>query len=740
MATNSGANKSVKSTKTTKSIKSSKSKESTESKETKKTTKKQEEQAKSTKSTKSTKSAKSAKSKSTKKTTDTKSKSKSKSDSSGLNSAGHSTRITSASKVIIVESPAKAKTIESILGSDYQVISSKGHVRDLPQKKFGVDLNTLEMTFEIIPGKEPVVEDIKRVTEGKEVLLASDPDREGEAIAWHLSNILNVTGKNRITFSEITPHAIQEAVKSPREVDMNRVNAQLARRALDRIVGYKISPILWRIIKDARSAGRVQSAALKIICEREQKRFEFVPQKYYKVWIEIAGLKANLTKIDGKKIKPTDVTKEIADEILNGVKSVKLIDIDIKEVKKNPPLPFTTSTLQQDASTRLNFAVYKTMKIAQELYEGIDTAEGHIAFITYMRTDSTRISEEAKDATKDFILSRFGQEYLGEEVRKANKESRAKVQDAHECIRPVNVSMTPEKAKNLLDKDHLRLYEIIWKRFVASQMSSAVYKQYSYDFENSKYMFEASVRERIFDGFEAVYSIDDEMSEEHKDLKVREEYNVSPKSQEAETTPPDRYSEASLVKTLENEGIGRPSTYATIIQTLLARKYIVRSRRTLIPTILGFVVNDYLEKRFPDIVDKNFTAEMEKQLDEVESGKKDWKVIIKEFLNKFTKDLEHAQKEFFSIDFETNMHCETCDGNYRLKVGKYGLYLNCPNCKVNKSIKSSMFGVLNDGKLYFLQNEEEKSTEQEEAGIDESPGAKKGGFKKNYYRRKTKKS
>jgi len=639
-----------------------------------------------------------------------------------------------AHKVIIVESPAKARTIENILGSEYQVVSSKGHVRDLPKKQFGVDLKTLEMDFEIIPGKESIVEDIRRITEGKEVLLASDPDREGEAIAWHLSTILNVKGKNRITFSEITPHAIQEAVKSPREIDMNRVNAQLARRVLDRIVGYKISPLLWRIIKDARSAGRVQSAALKIICEREQKRFEFVPQKYYKVWIEIAGLKANLTKIDGKKIKPTDVTKEIADEILRSVKSVKLTNIDIKEVKKNPPLPFTTSTLQQDASSRLNFTVSRTMRIAQELYEGIDTPEGHIAFITYMRTDSTRISEEAKEASKKFISSEFGQEYLGEKGQKSSKEkSKTKVQDAHECIRPVDVFMTPDRVKNLLDKEHYRLYEIIWKRFVASQMSSAIYKQYSYDFEDTNYVFEASIRERIFDGFEVVYSIDDEVSEEHKDLKVGEKYNVAPKSQEAETTPPDRYSEAALVKMLESEGIGRPSTYATIIQTLLTRKYIVKRKKALVPTILGFVVNDYLEKRFPDIVDKNFTADMEKQLDEVENGKKDWKAVVTEFLSEFTKDLEHAQKEFFSIDFETNMVCETCEGNYRLRVGKYGLYLNCPSCKVNKSINSSMFGVLYNGKLYFIQEEQENGQDGSESAEEE-----KSETKRTFYRRKSK--
>lgn len=669
--------------------------------------------------------------KKTQKKTTSKSENKEKS-TKVAKSVEHENYNSNASTVIIVESPAKAKTIESILGKDYQVISSKGHVRDLPQKEFGVDLESLNMEFEIIPGKEPVVEQIKNTVKGKDVLLASDPDREGEAIAWHLATLLNVKGKNRITFSEITPKAIQEAVKSPREIDMNKVNAQLARRVLDRIVGYKISPLLWKILKDAKSAGRVQSAALKIICERERERFKFVPQKYYKVWVEVAGLKANLTKLSDKKLKPTEITKEIADDVLKNVKEVELFDIDIKEVKKNPPLPFITSTLQQDASSKLGFSVAKTMKIAQELYEGVDTPEGHIAFITYMRTDSTRISDEAKEAAENFITSHFGEQYLGEEGKRKTKEkSKTKVQDAHECIRPVNVTLTPEKAQKLLDKDHAKLYELVWKRFLASQMSSAVYKQYSYDFKSGDYIFEASIRERIFDGFEAVYSTDNEVSEEHKELKVGESYKVEPKTAEAETTPPDRYSEAALVKVLESEGIGRPSTYATIIQTLLDRKYIVKNRRTLVPTVLGFVVNDYLEKRFPDIVDKGFTAEMEKQLDEIENGAKSWKEVIKNFLKEFSKDLQNAQKEFFTIDYETNKLCETCNEPYHLRVGKYGLYLNCPKCKVNKSIKTDEFGVLLDGKMSFIEEAQEGTEETTEDNENQAKA-------KKFYKKTTK--
>ncbi|MEN3042373.1 MAG: DNA topoisomerase, partial [Fervidobacterium sp.] len=308
------------------------------------------------------------------------------------------------------------------------------------------------------------------------------------------------------------------------------------------------------------------------------------------------------------------------------------------------------------------------------------------------------------EAAEKFILERFGEEYLGEETKKTSKEkSKTKVQDAHECIRPVNIQLTPEEAKKLLDKDHAKLYELIWKRFIASQMSNAAYKQYSYDFKSDDYLFEASVRERVFDGFEIVYTTDNEVSEEHKELIIGESYSVEPRAAESETTPPDRYSEATLVKTLESEGIGRPSTYATIIQTLLDRKYVVKNRRTLVPTVLGFVVNDYLEKRFPDIVDKGFTAEMEKQLDEVENGLKSWKDVIKNFLKEFSKDLQNAENEFFTVDYETNKPCETCNEPYHLRVGKYGLYLNCPGCKVNKSIKPDTFGVLLNGKMNFIE-------------------------------------
>lgn len=643
-------------------------------------------------------------------------------------------------KVIIVESPAKAKTIESILGKDYRVVSSKGHVRDLPQKDFGVDLETLEMKFEIIPGKEAVVDELRKLTHGREVLLASDPDREGEAIAWHLSTLLGVKGRSRITFTEITPRAITEAVKEPREIDMNKVNAQLARRVLDRIVGYKISPLLWRILKDAKSAGRVQSAALKLICERERERVRFVPQVYYKVWVELAGMKAMLTKVGDEKLKPTEVTKEIADAVVRDVRRVKLVDVDVRDVRKNPPPPFTTSTLQQDASSRLGFSVSKTMAIAQELYEGIDTPKGHLAFITYMRTDSIRVSEDAIEMARDFVKKHFGEEYLPEGASatrgRAKERTKAKVQDAHECIRPVDVTITPEVARSLLDRDHLRLYELIWKRFLASQMRHAQYKQYSYDFREGDYTFEATVRERTFDGFEAVYAVDEEKVETHKELEVGMVYDVTPKVQEAQTTPPDRFTEASLVKTLESEGIGRPSTYATIIQTLIDRKYVLRKRRTLVPTVLGFVVNEYLEKHFPDVVDKGFTAEMERELDEVENGKKDWRSVVREFLAEFSKDLERAQREFFSVDFETTLSCEECGERFRLRIGKFGLYLSCGGCRRTRSVNPEEPGVILDGKVHFVREESDGGAEGENESVG-GPGSatSRGATGKKFKRR-----
>ncbi|WP_126992648.1 type I DNA topoisomerase [Thermosipho globiformans] len=613
-------------------------------------------------------------------------------------------------KVIIVESPAKAKTIEKILGDEYKVISSKGHVRDLPQKKFGVDLNNFEPEFEIIPGKENVIESIKKEIKGKEVLLASDMDREGEAIAWHLSQIFNLKGKNRIVFTEITPNTIKKSVETPREIDIKKVNAQLARRILDRIVGYKISPLLWKIIKGAMSAGRVQSAALKIICDRERERFLFKPKEFYKVSINVKKVKANLWSINGKKIKQENITKEIAEDIKSNVKQVTLSDIVEKERKKSPPNPYITSTLQQDAATKLGFPVSKTMKIAQALYEGIDTKDGHLAFITYMRTDSTRVSEEAKQMAQEFIEKNFGKEYIGGSKKK--KKTSKNVQDAHECIRPVNPEITPDIAKSLLSSDYYKLYKLIWERFMASQMKESKYKERTYIFQSEKYEFRTTYSHLIFDGFEKIYNSSSK-EKEKIELEKGKTYKVSKVNIEKDTTkPPARFTEASLVKTLEAEGIGRPSTYATIISTLLARKYVKKEKKELIPTLLGFTVEDFLTKRFPEIVDKKFTALMEEELDKVESGEKEWKEVLDKFYSEFSKYLSTAQKEFYTIDYETDLPCQDCkEENYKLKIGKYGLYLNCEKCKTNKSIDNTINAVLIENKMFIAQALENHANE-----------------------------
>ncbi|MGB9821523.1 MAG: type I DNA topoisomerase [Pseudothermotoga sp.] len=607
-------------------------------------------------------------------------------------------------KVIIVESPAKAKTIKQILKNEYEVISSKGHVRDLPEKTFGVNIQkNFEPEFKIIDGKEQVVQELSSKAKNKEVLLASDMDREGEAIAWHLADILGVLGKkNRIVFSEITPQAIQSAVKSPRSIDMHKVHAQLARRILDRIVGYKISPLLWRMLKTSSSAGRVQSAALKIICEREVQRHRFIPKKFWKVQGYVGSLKFYLTHIDGKRIEMQDVTEQIARDIEKNVKKLKVKQTKKREVHKKPPLPFITSTLQQEAASKLGFSVSKTMQIAQQLYEGIDTPEGHKAFITYMRTDSTRISDYAKQMAKQYIVDKYGDKYLGRQS--VSQKKGQYVQDAHEAIRPVEVTLTPKEAEKELSKDHAKLYKLIWERFVASQMSEAVYEETTVTFESGRYNFEAKIEHRIFDGFEILFK-----KEKEQQLEIPSgEVSVTKwQIEEDETKPPSRYTEASMVRALEAKGIGRPSTYATIISTLIERKYVIKQSQELVPTVIGFVVNHYMEKKFPQIIDLEFTARMEESLDEIEQGRKDYKELLKEFYEKFSKYLEDAQEEWFSIDIPTNLRCD-CAEQYQLRIGKYGLYLLCPKCSSTSPIALDSPAVLDD-KMYIQIQKDEPS-------------------------------
>ena len=608
-----------------------------------------------------------------------------------------------AKKIIIVESPAKAKTIKEILKGEYEVVSSKGHVRDLPEREFGVDLRDFEPEFRIIEGKEKIVEEIKEKAKGKEVYLASDMDREGEAIAWHLAFILNVLDKkNRIVFSEITPQTIRSAVQSPRFIDMKKVYAQHARRILDRIVGYKISPLLWKLLRTSSSAGRVQSAALKLVCEREVQRHRFVPKKFWKVQGYIDSVRFYLTHIDGKRIDMQQVDEALARQIQQEVTKLKLVQKKSRLVERKPPLPFITSTLQQEAANKFGFSVSRTMQLAQMLYEGVETSEGHRAFITYMRTDSTRVSDYARAQAEKFIKDHFGERYVGEF---RSEQKKPNVQDAHEAIRPVDVEMTPQKAQKLLDKDLYKLYKLIWERFIASQMAAALYEETIYSFESGRYGFEAKLERRIFDGFEAV------LKKELEQIQPLngEIFNVTKWDiQQDATKPPARYTESSMVRALEARGIGRPSTYATIISTLLERKYVVKRSKELVPTVLGFVVNHYMEQRFPKIVDLDFTARMEEALDAIERGEKDHKQVLSEFYKEFSTQLTKAEKEWLSIDIGTNVDCE-CGEKFTLKVGRFGLYLSCVSCGKTSSVDLSSPAVMDEGVLYFTEQEETKT-------------------------------
>ncbi|PNR96301.1 type I DNA topoisomerase [Petrotoga sp. 9PWA.NaAc.5.4] len=630
--------------------------------------------------------------------------------------------------VVIVESPSKAKTIERYLGKDYKVIASKGHVRDLPEKDFGVDIeNDFEPIFQIIPNKEKVINEIKKEIKGKKVLLASDMDREGEAIAWHISQLLNLDPKekNRIIFSEITKNSILNSIKKPQTLDLKKVDAQIARRILDRIVGYKISPLVWKVLKNYRtSAGRVQSAALKLIIDQERKIFTFKPKKYFSIYLELNDLKIPLTKENGKTIKPQSINEKKKNEIFEYLKdkSFHVSNVEEKEASKNPPLPFITSTMQQTAVSMFNWSSTKVMKIAQELYEGVETSQGQAAFITYMRTDSTRISEEAKKAAIEYLQKNYGKEYVGNYTYK-NKKSN--VQDAHEAIRPTDVNINPQIAKKLISGDHLKLYTLIWNRFMASQSSPSKYleKKYSIDDTTGKYTFEITSKKRIFDGFENFWNVGEK--EAYFELNEKTEITSDQlKFEEKETNPPNRYTEASLIKELEAKGIGRPSTYATIISTLLERKYIVKiSKSTLKPTTTGFVVTDFLEKFFPEIVDVKFTANMEEDLDKIEEGKNKSKQILETFYENFEKFLKKASESVKNkellLKYESDVACQKCGKNMILNFGRYGLYLSCEECKETQKIPMNSFGITIKDKLYikdYLKETVTNNTEDNKIG------------------------
>ncbi|MEA4923373.1 MAG: type I DNA topoisomerase [Eubacteriaceae bacterium] len=605
-------------------------------------------------------------------------------------------------KLVIVESPSKAKTIGKFLGSGYKVVASVGHVRDLPKSKMGIDVeNDFEPQYINIRGKGPVIKDLKKEAKNaSEVYLATDPDREGEAISWHLAFLLGIDEHEpcRIEFNEITKTAIKKAVKEPRSIDLSLVDAQQARRVLDRLVGYNISPLLWRKIRRGLSAGRVQSAALKIICDRENEIKAFIPEEY---WTIIAGFEkekafeAKLTEYKGEKLEIK--TGEQAEDILARLRGgdFTVDSVDEKERQRKAYAPFTTSSMQQDASTKLNFNTRKTMMIAQQLYEGIDIkGVGTRGLVTYIRSDSVRISAEAKAEAAEFIRNNFGSEYLGNNVYSNRKKE---VQDAHEAIRPSDITLRPEDIKESLTKDQYKLYNLIWSRFTASQMTPAKYANVSAGIVNGDYRFRASGSKLIFDGYLRAYSPGKD--EDDKLLPHLEKgEKLEAKSVEGEqsfTQPPPRFTEASLVKYLEEKDIGRPSTYAPIVSTLADRTYIKKEKRSLVPTDLGFLVTQMMEEYFKDIVDADFTAKMEENLDYIEIKNTPWKSVIRDFYTGFSKELEVADSKIEKVEFEdeeTDEVCEVCGKPMVIKHGRFGRFMACsgyPECKNTKPIIKS---------------------------------------------------
>jgi len=611
-----------------------------------------------------------------------------------------------AKPLVIVESPAKAKTIGKFLSNRYTIKASVGHVIDLPKSKMGVDIeNDFDPQYITIRGKGDILKDIKKAAKkASKIYLATDPDREGEAIAWHLSRALKLEpdAKVRVEFHEITKDAVKTAIKKPRSINTDLVDSQQARRVLDRLVGYKISPLLWGKVRKGLSAGRVQSAVTKIICDREREIKAFNLEEYWEI-MAIAGKdkiysQFNLIgKVNGSKIDKIKMGNE--EEALNVQKVLETSEMIVKKIsssdkKKNPNPPFTTSTLQQEASKNLNFATNKTMRTAQELYEGIEIqGNGTVGLITYLRTDSVRISDTALEASKDWILSEYGDSYY-EGKKEYKKKGKRDIQDAHEAIRPTNVDLSPDKIKSSLSRDQYKLYKLIWNRFVASQMKSANYKTHAIDVESGEYKLRTSDRILIFDGFLKLYP--EKIKSEKKSMpKVEKEDVLDVKDIEKSqhfTQAPPRYNEASLVKMLEELGIGRPSTYAPTISTIISRGYVEKEQKTLIPTELGFLVNDLLEEYFKTIVNKEFTATMEDQLDAVEAGEIEWKEILRGFYGDFEKAFVYAEEklEKFKIEDEiSDILCENCGKNMVVKHGRYGKFLACPGypeCKNTKPI------------------------------------------------------
>ena len=596
--------------------------------------------------------------------------------------------------LVIVESPAKVKTIKKFLGANYEVAASNGHVRDFPKSQFGIDVeHDYEPKYITIRGKGDILANLrKEVKKAEKIYLATDPDREGEAISWHLMEALKLSGKKvyRITFNEITKTAVKESLKHAREIDMNLVDAQQARRMLDRMVGYRISPLLWAKVKRGLSAGRVQSVALRIICDREEEINAFIPEEYWTLdaAFQIPGeRKPLIAKYYGEQ--DTKRILKTAAEVEAVKKDCEKAEFQVSDVKKGErikkaPLPFTTSTLQQEASKVLNFSTQKTMRLAQGLYEGVTVkGRGSIGLITYLRTDSTRISEEAKAAAKDYITENYGQEYLAEGV--AEKKSGKKIQDAHEAIRPSYIDLTPAQVKESLNRDQFRLYQLIWKRFMASQMAAAKYETTSVKIDTDKYRFTAASSKVAFQGYLNVYQTEEDKVEK-KTLSKNITKGAVMKAENLEkkqhfTQPPAHFTEASLVKTLEELGIGRPSTYAPTISTIINRHYVAKEQKQLYVTELGEVVNSIMKKSFPSIVDVNFTAAMEGLLDCVEDGTVKWKTVIENFYPDLKEAVDIAQKELEEVTIEdevTDVICEECGRNMVVKYGPHGKFLACP--------------------------------------------------------------
>ena len=597
--------------------------------------------------------------------------------------------------LVIVESPAKVKTIKKFLGKNYEVVASNGHVRDLPKSQMGIDIaNDFEPKYITIRGKGDVLAKLrKEVKKADKVYLATDPDREGEAISWHLSQALKLEGKNvrRISFNEITQNAVKASLKEPRDIDMNLVDAQQTRRILDRMVGYEISPVLWAKVKRGLSAGRVQSVALRIICDREEEIGAFIPEEYWSLdaVLSIPGEKKPLiAKFHGnEKGKLAIRSKEELEHITKALGQERFVVLEVKkgERVKKAPLPFTTSTLQQEASKVLNFPISKTMRIAQQLYEGVDIkGQGTVGLITYLRTDSVRISEEADAQARAYIGEHYGETFAA--TRTAEKKGGAKIQDAHEAIRPSDIGRTPVLVKESLSRDQFRLYQLIWKRFAASRMASAVYETTSVHIGAGEYRFHVSASKLAFEGFMAVYTSDEDEKEENNVLlkAIDENTKLSLESFEEKqhfTQPPAHYTEASLVKALEELGIGRPSTYSPTITTLLGRRYIVKEAKNLYVTELGEVVNQIMKESFPSIVDEHFTANMESLLDGVGEGRVGWKTVVRNFYPDLDAAVQVAQKELEKVKIEdevSDVICDLCGRNMVVKYGPHGKFLACP--------------------------------------------------------------